>query len=136
MKVNVTQNQKNRIMSLQFGGLPVYYGRRVQRGGGILGSIARFFVPAAKKLLIPAAKTMLRETMKQAPRVVGSMIANPNTAGKTVINSLKRAGINTARTTINQMGIVQKPRATKRKATSLPKRRRKKQRGARDIFSI
>ena len=97
MKVIVTPKSKNRIMSLQFGGLPVYYGRRVQRGGGILGSIARFFVPAAKKLLIPAAKTMLRETMKQAPQVVSSMIANPNTAGKTVINSLKRAGINTAR---------------------------------------
>jgi len=78
-------------MSLQFGGLPVYYGRRVQRGGGILGSIARFFVPAAKKILLPAAKTMLRETMKQAPRVVGSLINNPSTAGKTVLNSLKGA---------------------------------------------
>ena len=52
-------------MSLQFGGLPVYYGRRVQRGGGILGSIARFFVPTAKKLLIPAAKTMLLELLVQ-----------------------------------------------------------------------
>jgi len=136
MKVNVTQNQKNRIMSLQFGGLPVYYGRRVQRGGGILGSIARFFVPAAKKILLPAAKTMLRETMKQAPRVVGSLINNPSTAGKTVLNSLKKAGINTARSTVNQMGFVQKPRTTKRKATSVPKRRRKKQRGAGDIFTI
>ena len=74
--------------------------------------------------------------MKQAPQVVGSLINNPSTAGKTVLNSLKKAGINTARSTVNQMGFVQKPRATKRKATSVPKRRHKKQRGAGDIFTI
>ena len=54
-------------MNTHHGGLlPVYSGRRHQRGGGILSSIARFVLPTAKK--------MLTETVKAAPKVIDSIV--------------------------------------------------------------
>ena len=60
-------------MNTHHGGLlPVYSGRRYQRGGGILSSIARFVLPTAKK--------MLTETVKAAPKVIDSIVNKKQSA--------------------------------------------------------
>lgn len=75
-------------------GLPIYVGRRYQRGGGILASIARFALPMAKK--------MLTETVKAAPGVVDAILTNKKNAGTAILGGLKQAGMNTAKDTFNQ----------------------------------
>ena len=56
--------------------LPVYSGRRYQRGGGILSSIARLAMPVAKKLAI--------ETAKATPGVLNSIIHKKSTPGAAI----------------------------------------------------
>jgi hypothetical protein len=116
-------------MYTQSGGiLPVYIGRN-QRGGGILSSIARFFLPTAKKLL--------KETVKAAPGVASAIMNNKQPVGKAILDGLKTAGGNTARAAFGGIGAAPRPRIQKRKAA--PKRRQptKKRRVAqqKDIFT-
>jgi hypothetical protein len=110
-------------MYSQYGGaLPVYMGSRYQRGGGILSSIARF--------LMPAAKTMLTETVKAAPGVVDSILNKRQGAGAAILGGLKKAGKNTAKASLNRLGVGGTKR---RRPASRPSKRRKVAR--KDIFS-
>ena len=106
------------------GRLPVYAGSRIQRGGGILGSIARFLIPTAKK--------MLTETVRAAPAVVDSIINKKASVGSAILSGLKTAGKNTAQDTFRRV-------ATKRRANNIikptKKKRRKVQTGSGDIFT-
>lgn len=115
----------------QFGGaLPVYAGQRYQRGGGVFSSLAR--------LALPIAKTFLKETLKRAPRVVGSIIDNKNQAGNAILSGLKSAGLNTLRKTVG-FGGVPRPKQRKRKARpplrKFGKKAKMNQKGGGDIFS-
>ena len=85
-------------MKMHHGGiLPVYLGRRYQRGGGIINSIAHFVLPTAKK--------MLTETVKAAPKVIDSIVKEKQLAKSAVLRGLKTAGTNTARDTFNRVGV-------------------------------
>ena len=79
------------------GALPVYLGRRYQRGCGILNSIARFVLPTAKK--------MLTETAKAAPKVIDSIVSENQSPKSAILLGIKTAGVNTARDTFNRMGV-------------------------------
>ena len=107
--------------------LPVYAGKRYQRGGGILSSIARFVLPTAKK--------MLTETVKVAPRVVDAVVNEEQSVGKSMLQGLKTARANTAHDTINRMGI--KPRQSAARKRSRPHRKSlsSRKRHKPDIFS-
>jgi hypothetical protein len=75
--------------------LPFYVGRRTQRGGGFLSSLARFAVPMAKKFFT--------ETVKAAPGVLKAMSSKNTSAGEAILGGIKRAGMNTAQDTFKQL---------------------------------
>jgi hypothetical protein len=120
-------------MSTRYGGtLPVYSGRRYQRGGGILSSIARFVLPTAKKLLT--------ETVSAAPRVINSIVNEKQSAKSAVLRGLKTAGMNTVRDTFNRMGVrpQNSPNRKRRHSKQIPikkKRSGKRRKLNNDIFS-
>jgi hypothetical protein len=135
VEVSISDNMGNRKgllmgttkLTLASGGLlPVYVGRR-QRGGGILSSIARFFIPTAKK--------MLTETVKAAPGVVDAIVNKRQSAGAAIVSGLKKAGGNTARSTLERL-TAQQPTAPKRRAPPNRNQANKKRRVAqpKDIF--
>lgn len=118
-------------MYSQYGGvLPVYIGSRNQRGGGILSSIARFLMPAAKK--------MLTETVKAAPGVVDNILNKKQSARSAILGGLKRAGKSTAKDTLKRIGLpseVAGSQGRKRRRPG-PARTSKRRQGAKkDIFS-
>lgn len=104
------------------GYLPVYAGTRFQRGGGILSSLARFFIPTAKK--------MLTETVRAAPSVIDSIVNKNQSPGKALLGGLKNAGLNTATHTLKRLAPPHRPVNNK-------KLRRKQSRAKqhRDVFS-
>ena len=111
-------------MNPHYNTLPVYSGRRYQRGGGILSTMGRFALPVLKKLGVEAAKAV--------PGIVGSIVSKKASPKDALLQGLKTVGKNTARHALNQVGI--KSGVRKRKAP--PKTRRpakKKQRS--DIFT-
>jgi hypothetical protein len=112
-------------MYTQYGGaLPVYIGSRHQRGGGILSSIARF--------LMPAAKTLLTETVKMAPGVVDNILNKKQGVGSAIFGGLKKAGRNTAQASLNRLGV-SAPRKKRRSLPARPAKRRKVVK--KDVFS-
>lgn len=106
------------------GALPVYIGSRQQRGGGILSSIARFLVPAAKK--------MITETVKVAPGVVDNILNKRQGAGAAILGGLKKAGKNTAADSLNKLGFTSGPKKRRR---PLPSSKRRKKVARKDVFS-
>ena len=116
-------------MNTHHGGvLPVYSGRRYQRGGGILSSIARFVLPTAKK--------MLTETVKAAPKVINSIVNEKQSAKSALLRGIKTAGANTARDTFNRMGVGRSQTYAGRKRRRPKQKRTSKRRKLNtDIFS-
>jgi hypothetical protein len=83
-------------MNNQYGSaLPYYVGRRTQRGGGFISSLARFAMPMAKKFFT--------ETFKAAPGVLNAMSSKNTSAGEAILGGIKRAGMNTAKDTFTQL---------------------------------
>lgn len=117
------------IMYSQYGGaLPVYVGSRYQRGGGILSSIARFLMPAAKK--------MLTETVKAAPGVVDNILNKRQGAGSAILSGLKKAGVNTAKDSLNKLGFSSSGKNVKKRRRPRPATSSKRRKvGRKDIFS-
>ena len=114
-------------MDSQYGGLlPVYAGTRIQRGGGILGSIVRFFKPTAKKLLT--------ETVKAAPGVVDSIVNKKASVGSAILEGLKTAGKNTAQDALSRIGMNTRKRPAQNRRRPA-KRQRQRGGGDDDIFS-
>ena len=115
-------------MNMLHGGiLPVYAGRRYQRGGGILSSIARFVLPTAKK--------MLTETVKAAPHVVDAIVNEKQSVGKSVLRGLKTAGANTARDTFSRMGNRPRQSTARKRSRTQKKSLSGRKRHKSDIFS-
>ena len=69
----------------------------IQRGGGILSTTAC--------LVLPTAKKMLTETVKDAPKVIDSIVNKKQLAKSAVLRGLKTAGTNTTRNTFNRIGV-------------------------------
>lgn len=120
----------NKKMYPQYGGvLPVYVGSRYQRGGGILSSVARFLMPAAKK--------MLTETVKAAPGVVDNILNKRQGAGSAILSGLKQAGKNTALDSLNRLGLSKSagPKRAKRAGPQPTRSAKRRKVAQKDIFS-
>lgn len=116
-------------MRAYYGGhLPVYAGTRYQRGGGILSSVGRF--------LLPAARTLLTETLKAAPRVVDNIVNKRKTVKSAIFDGLKTAGANTVKTAFNIRRKRQASASPRSTVLNKQRKRRRVQRGGgSDIFS-
>ena len=68
-------------------GFPVFSGSRRQRGGGILGSIAKSVLPALKSAGKAVGKRAMRQAVGFASDVAGDVLA-----GKNIAQSLKSRG--------------------------------------------
>ena len=60
------------------GSFPVYSGSRRQRGGGILGALARIALPMAKRFGTAALRTAKREGLKLGANVVSDLAQGRN----------------------------------------------------------
>ena len=114
----------------QVGYLPVYAGRRYQRGGGILSSIGRMLLPIAKRGVTALAKGFV----KNAPEMIDQVVNQNLTPKQALIRTAKNVGREVVRDVGGQFIGTKKP--TKRTLASRPpvKRVPKKKR-RRDIFS-
>ena len=100
----------------------MYVGRRYQRGGNILTSVARIASPVAKRFLM--------ESLKATPGVVADIVAGRSKPGEAILSGLKKAGVSAAKRTLgmrmsdDQRGGPAKKR--RRKRTIIGKRRKQK----------
>ena len=72
----------------QVGYLPVYAGRRYQRGGGILSSIGRVLFPIAKQ----GAAALAKGVVKNAPHMINQVLNKQLTPKQALLKTAKTVG--------------------------------------------
>ena len=106
------------------GSFPVYSGSRRQRGGGILGALARIALPMAKRLGTSVLRTAKREGLKLGANVVSDLAQGRNIKdsllehGKTAAMNVGKKSLKTAARTIAPQ--------KRRRSKSVSKQKRKR----------
>ena len=113
----------------QVGFLPVYTGRRYQRGGGILSSIGRVLLPIAKRGFATFAKSVARS----APSMIDNVMSNRVAPKQALTHTLAKAGRNVAHNVGSE--ILDNIGAKRKRKRPAPQKPRKRKPRPRDIFS-
>ena len=109
----------------QVGYLPVYAGRRYQRGGGILSSIGRVLFPIAKQ----GAAALAKGVVKNAPHMINQVLNKQLTPKQALLKTAKTVGKDVVKDVGGRLLAKKRP-AHRATAGRVSKKKRK-----RDIFS-
>ena len=109
------------------GSFPVYSGSRRQRGGGILGALARIALPMAKRLGTSALRTAKREGLKLGANVVSDLAQGRNIKDSFLEHG-QAAAKNVSRQTLKKAVQSIAPPKRKRRHQSVSKQKSKRPR--------